>query len=147
MKNKQQLTEPTMKQPEWMRLPGPLERCPISALSRSALLDLGAAVPGLITRLRKAHSLRGSVLVHVPTLRSYLESIRQQQIQQPVPKVKKVTQVVPSLAAAAKHEFKCVECGHTTVLTYQDCWGKIIRCAECSAIVADNRRTPPPQST
>jgi DNA replicative helicase MCM subunit Mcm2 (Cdc46/Mcm family) len=145
MKKNQQLTEQSTLQQEWIRLPGPRGRCPISALSRSALLNLDAMVPGLITRLRKAHSFRGSVLVHVPTLRGYLESMRQEQIQRPVSKAEKITKVVPSLAAAAKHEFYCAECGHTTVLSYQDCWGKIVRCAECAAIVADNRKTPPPQ--
>jgi ribosomal protein S27E len=145
MKKQQQLTEQSTPQQEWIRLPGPLERCPISALSRSSLLDLGSTVPGLITRLRKADSVRGSVLVHVPTLRAYLESMRQQQMEHPVPKTRKVVKLLPSLAASALHEFNCVECGHTTVLSYQDCWGKIIRCNECSAIVADNRKSPPPQ--
>jgi len=65
---------------EFGRLPGPRGRCPISGLSRSAVLDLGVTVPGLLTRLRKPGAIRGSVLVHLPTLRDYLRQQREQQI-------------------------------------------------------------------
>jgi hypothetical protein len=65
---------------EWMRLPRPRGRCPISGLSRSAILDLGVTVPGLVVRLRKKGSIRGSVLIHCETLRSHLRQCREQQI-------------------------------------------------------------------
>lgn len=65
---------------EWGRLPGPRGRCPISGLSRSAVLDLGVTVPGLLVRLRKPGAIRGSVLCHLPTLREYLRQQREQQI-------------------------------------------------------------------
>ncbi len=65
---------------EFGRLPGPRGRCPISGLSRSAVLDLGVTVPGLLVRLRKPGALRGSVLVHLPTLRDYLRQQRESQM-------------------------------------------------------------------
>jgi hypothetical protein len=49
-------------------------------LSRSAILDLGVTVPGLVVRLRKPGSIRGSVLIHCESLRSHLRQCREQQI-------------------------------------------------------------------
>jgi len=65
---------------EFGRLPGPRGRCQISGLSRSAVLDLGVTVPGLLIRLRKPGAIRGAVLVHLPTLRDYLRQQREQQM-------------------------------------------------------------------
>jgi hypothetical protein len=65
---------------EWGRLPGPRGRCPVSGLSRSGVLDLGVTVPGLLVRLKKPGAIRGSVLVHLPTLRDYLRQCREAQI-------------------------------------------------------------------
>jgi hypothetical protein len=70
----------SLAEAEWGRLPGPRGRCPISGLSRSAVLDLGVTVPGLCIRLRKKGAIRGAVLVHLPTLRDYLRQCREQQI-------------------------------------------------------------------
>jgi hypothetical protein len=65
---------------EWGRLPSVRGRCPISFLSRSAIVDLGVVVPGLLTRLRKPGALRSAVLVHLPTLRKYLRDMREAQL-------------------------------------------------------------------
>ena len=70
----------SLSEAEWGRLPGARGRCPISGLSRSAVLDLGVTVPGLCVRLRKPGAIRGSVLVHLPTLRDYLRQCRESQI-------------------------------------------------------------------
>jgi hypothetical protein len=70
----------SLSESEWMRLPPPKGRCPISGLSRSAILDLGVTVPGLVVRLRKPGSIRGSVLIHCESLRSHLRQCREQQI-------------------------------------------------------------------
>lgn len=71
----------SLAEAEWTRLPSPKGRCPVSALSRSAVLDLGVTVPGLLCRLKKPGAIRGSVLVHLPTLREYLRQQREQQIE------------------------------------------------------------------
>ncbi len=66
---------------EWARLPNAKRgRCPISGLSRSALIDLGVTVPGLLVRLRKPGAVRGAVLCHVPSLRQYLRDMREAQL-------------------------------------------------------------------
>ena len=66
---------------EWTRLPRPNGgRCPISGLSRSGLIDLGVHVPGLIVSLRRPGAIRGACLVHLPTLRDYLRSVRESQL-------------------------------------------------------------------
>lgn len=70
----------SLAEAEFGRLPGPRGRCPISGLSRSAVLDLGVTVPGLLIRLRKPGAIRGAVLVHLPTLRDYLRQQREQQM-------------------------------------------------------------------
>lgn len=65
---------------EFMRLPNAKRgRCPISGLSRSALVDLGVTVP-ILVRLRKPGAVRGAVLVHVPTLKQYLRDMREAQL-------------------------------------------------------------------
>ena len=65
---------------EFSRLPAVRGRCHISFLSRSAIVDLGVVVPGLLVRLRKPGAIRGAVLVHLPTLRQYLRDIRKAQL-------------------------------------------------------------------
>lgn len=66
---------------EFARLPAVRGRCPISFLSRSAIVDLGVVVPGLLVRLRKPGAIRGAVLVHLPTLRQYLRDMREAQLE------------------------------------------------------------------
>lgn len=76
----------SLESAEWARLPGIRGRCPISGLSRSAVIDLGVTVPGLLVRLRKPGAIRGAVLVHLPTLREYLRMMRAAQIGEEVTK-------------------------------------------------------------
>lgn len=66
-----------------MRLPSAKRgRCPISGLSRSALIDLGVTVPGLIVRLRKPGAVRGAVLVSTETLRNHIRQVREAQMKE-----------------------------------------------------------------
>lgn len=41
-------------------------------------------------------------------------------------------------------EYKCQRCHRSTRLTREHCWGKVIRCNHCAAIVKDNRAMHPP---
>lgn len=71
----------SLAEAEFVRLPHPRGgRCPISGISRSALIDLGVIVPGLIVRLRKPGAVRGACLLHTPTLREYLRKVREEQL-------------------------------------------------------------------
>ena len=70
-------TPASLESAEWARLPRARERCPVSGLSRSGLIDLSHAVPGLLVRVRsKPHAIRGAVLVSLPVLRSYLQGLQ-----------------------------------------------------------------------
>ncbi len=74
-------TPVALAEAEFNRLPNARGgRCPTSGLSRSALIDLGVTLPGLLVRLRKPGTIRGAVLVHLPTLRQYLRDMREQQM-------------------------------------------------------------------
>jgi hypothetical protein len=64
---------------EWGRLPKAGERCPVSQLSRSGLIDLSHAVPGLLVRVRRPHCIRGAVLVSLSVLRDHLRSLQAEQ--------------------------------------------------------------------
>lgn len=66
----------SIKDAEWGRLPRAREKCPVSLLSRSGLIDLSHAVPGLLVRVRRPGTIRGSVLVHLPTLRAHLRGLQ-----------------------------------------------------------------------
>jgi hypothetical protein len=70
----------SLESAEWSRLPRVGGRDPSSGLSRSALIDLGVTVPGLVVRLRKPGAIRGAVLLHLPTLRQYLRDMRESQL-------------------------------------------------------------------
>lgn len=66
----------------WLRLPRPGERCPVSALSRSGLVELvrpcernGYCPPVAARHLRRKGSQRGVVLIEVASLRAYLDSL------------------------------------------------------------------------
>jgi hypothetical protein len=72
-------TPASLESAEWGRLPRAREKCPVSQLSRSGLIDLANAVPGLLVRCRRPGTIRGSVLVHLPTLRGYLNTLQAEQ--------------------------------------------------------------------
>ena len=66
----------------WLRLPRPGQRCPISGLSRSGLVELvrpcernGYCPPVAARHLRRKGSQRGVVLIEVASLRAYLDSL------------------------------------------------------------------------
>ena len=69
-------TPASLESAEWGRLPRAREKCPVSQLSRSGLIDLSHAVPGLLVRCRRPGTIRGSVLVHLPTLRAHLRGLQ-----------------------------------------------------------------------
>ena len=64
------------KDAEWGRLPRAGDKCPVSGLSRSGMIDLGNVVPGLLVRVRRPGCIRGAVLVSLPVLRSYLQGLQ-----------------------------------------------------------------------
>ena len=66
----------------WIRLPRPGERCPISGLSRSTLVELvrpcernGFNPPVKARHLRRKGTQRGVVLVEVASYRDYLAAL------------------------------------------------------------------------
>jgi len=65
---------------EFGRLPRARERCPVTGLSRSGMIDLSEAVKGMLVRIRRPGTLRGAVLVHYPTLLAYLSNLQQTQM-------------------------------------------------------------------
>jgi hypothetical protein len=64
---------------EYQRLPKLGSGGRVYGLSRSTLLEIGQRCPGLILTLRQPRAERGINLLHVPTLRNYLESLRKGQ--------------------------------------------------------------------
>jgi hypothetical protein len=72
-------TPASLEWAEWKRLPGARERCPVSGLSRSGLIDLANVVPGLLVRVRRPGCIRGAVLLSLPVLRSYLQGLQIEQ--------------------------------------------------------------------
>jgi len=61
---------------EFGRLPRAGERCPVTGLSRSGMIDLSETVKGMLVRIKRPGTVRGAVLVHYPTLNAYLENLR-----------------------------------------------------------------------
>ena len=62
---------------EYVRLPKPGSGGRLYGLSRSTLIETGEQCPGLILTLRQKNSQRGIKLLHVPTLKQYLQSLRE----------------------------------------------------------------------
>lgn len=69
----------SLESAEWARLPRARGKCQVSGLSRSGIIDLGNVVPGLLVRVRRPGTIRGAVLVHLPTLRAHLRGLRETQ--------------------------------------------------------------------
>ena len=61
-------------EPEFIRLPRPKGRCPVSGLSRTTLAELVDSVAVKAAKLRKKGSLRAITLIHRESLLSYLRS-------------------------------------------------------------------------
>ena len=64
---------------EFMSLPGPGKRCPISGLSRSTLYQLASLGKIRMISLRREGNLRGKRLVAVESVRHYLRILDAQQ--------------------------------------------------------------------
>jgi len=64
---------------EFVSLPGPGERCPISGLSRSTLYQLAAIGKIRTISLRREGNLRGKRLIAVESVRHYLRTLDAQQ--------------------------------------------------------------------
>ena len=62
---------------EYTRLPKPGSDNRLYGLSRTTLLELGEQCPGLLLKLRQKDAERGITLLHIPTLRAYLQSLRE----------------------------------------------------------------------
>ena len=65
---------------EFGRLPRARERCPVTGLSRSGMIDLSESCKGMLVRIRRPGTVRGAVLVHYPTLLAYLANLQQTQM-------------------------------------------------------------------
>src|ERR1700730_11395747 len=68
-------TTANLREAEWLRLPLPGARCPLTGLSRTTLLELGDR--GLITlkRIRKPGAARGIVIINKQSLLNYLNGL------------------------------------------------------------------------
>ena len=63
---------------EYTRLPKPGPGSRLYGLSRTTLLEIGEQCPGLLLRLRQKDAERGITLLHIPTLRAYLQGLREE---------------------------------------------------------------------
>lgn len=64
---------------EFVRLPKPPARCPVSGMSRSWLLETDAALPAsqrYIVRVRRRGCLRGVCMISVPKLRQFIDGVQ-----------------------------------------------------------------------
>jgi hypothetical protein len=75
--------ETSLKDAEWLRLPLPGDRCPLTGLSRTSLVELGERGKIKLIRVRKPGALRGIVLIHKCSLLSYLESLAAEKSNEP----------------------------------------------------------------
>jgi hypothetical protein len=60
---------------EYLRLPPPQGRCPLSSLSRTTLLELGERGLIILKRIRRPGATRGIVLIEKQSLLDYLHSL------------------------------------------------------------------------
>jgi hypothetical protein len=67
--------EASLREAEWLRLPLPGDRCPLTGLSRTSIIELGERAAIKLIRVRKPGALRGIVLVHKGSLLSFLEHL------------------------------------------------------------------------
>lgn len=62
---------------EYTRLPKPGSEGRIFGLARTTLFEIGERCPGLLLKLKQKDAKRGVTLLHVPTLRAYLQRLRE----------------------------------------------------------------------
>jgi hypothetical protein len=67
--------ETSLRDAEWLRLPLPGARCPLTGLSRTTLVELGDSGKILMKRIRKAGATRGIVIINKQSLLLYLDSL------------------------------------------------------------------------
>jgi hypothetical protein len=67
--------ESALSDAEFLRLPKPGERCRLSGLSRTGLIELGDRGAINLKRVRKPGALRGVVLIEKRSLLEYLHSL------------------------------------------------------------------------
>jgi hypothetical protein len=67
--------ETSLRDAEWLRLPLPGARCPLTGLSRTTLLELGDRGDIVVKRIRKPGATRGIVIVNKQSLLSYLQNL------------------------------------------------------------------------
>src|SRR5438309_8757413 len=69
------LSEASLRDAEFLRLPLPGSRCPLTGLSRTSLLELGDRGLIRLKRIRRPGASRGIVLVEKASLLEYLYSL------------------------------------------------------------------------
>lgn len=68
-------SEASLRDCEFLRLPLPGSRCPLTGLSRTSLLELGDSNLIRLKRIRKPGATRGIVLIEKASLLEYLHSL------------------------------------------------------------------------
>lgn len=65
----------------WIRLPKPLNRCPLTSLSRTGLQELCERSGGAIrmVRIQRPGTARGIILIHRKSLLAYLDRMAKEQ--------------------------------------------------------------------
>jgi hypothetical protein len=67
--------ESTLRDAEWLRLPLPGARCPLTGLSRTTLIELGDRGEIVMKRIRKPGATRGIVIINKQSLLAYLDRL------------------------------------------------------------------------
>jgi len=67
--------ESTLRDAEWLRLPLPGARCPLTGLSRTTLIELGDRREIVMKRIRKPGATRGIVILNKQSLLDYLDRL------------------------------------------------------------------------
>ena len=67
--------ESSLRDAEWLRLPLPGARCPLTGLSRTTLIELGDRGEIVLKRIRKPGATRGIVIINKQSLLAYLDRL------------------------------------------------------------------------
>jgi hypothetical protein len=70
-------SEASLRDAEFIRLPPPSARCPLTGLSRTTLIELGDRGLISVKRVRKPGAMRGIVLIEKDSLLRYLRGLPQ----------------------------------------------------------------------